>query len=97
MYCTAGVTELKATFNCVLLHSVSLLTKVARAVTVGLTVIVYVFGTPGQTAFPVVDALAEIVNDTGWLVLLVNPVNAGMIELFPEVGSTAPSPLGNGF
>ena len=65
--------------------------------TVGLTVIVYVFGTPGQTAFPVVDALAEIVNDTGWLVLLVNPVKDGMTELFPEAGSTAPSPFGNGF
>jgi hypothetical protein len=56
-----------------------------------------VFGTPGHTAFPVVDALAEIVNDTGWLVLLINPVKEGMVELFPEVGCTTPNPLGNGF
>jgi len=43
-----------------------------------------------------VEALAEIVKEMGWLVLLLKPLNAGMVAVFPEEGKTAPKPLGKG-
>ncbi len=42
-----------------------MLTKVAVALTVGFTVMVWELGVPGQIAFPVVEAVAETVKEMG--------------------------------